>query len=141
MNNVDCVVQESSTVIDGISTILKDVKTNLTDLTRLSFIQKNTAMEIEKAVEDVAYAVGETHNVTYKSIQMVDLQNKKNKEILIYCNKISEVSESLQEEAANFKKDNEIIFGVNPFLEPQSIRKMYVPILERVCAVLVIKQE
>jgi phosphate/phosphite/phosphonate ABC transporter binding protein len=134
MNNVDCVVQESSTVIDGISTILKDVKTNLTDLTRLSFIQKNTAMEIEKAVEDVAYAVEETHNVTYKSIQMVDLQNKKNKEILIYCNKISEVSESLQEEAANFKKDNEIIFGVNPFLEPQSIRKMYVPILERVCA-------
>lgn len=133
MNNVDIVVKESSTVIDEISTILIEVRTNLKDLTELSSIQKNTATEIEKAVEDVAYAVEDTHNVTYKSIQMVDLQNKKNKEILAYCNKISELAEDLQEEAVQFKKTNEIIFGVNPFLEPQSIRKMYVPILERVC--------
>jgi len=134
MNNVDTVVKESATVIGEISTILKEVKSNLTDLSELSSVQKNTAMEIEKAVEDVAIAVEETHNVTYKSIQMVDLQNKKNKGILQFCNKISEVAEDLQTEAVNFKKENEIIFGVNPFMEPQSIKKMYIPILERVCA-------
>ncbi len=134
MNDVDVVVTESATVIGEISTILKDVKTDLSALSGLSTIQKNSAMEIEKAIEDVAIAVEETHNVTYKSIQMVDLQNKKNKEILVFCNKISEMAEVLQKEAVNFKKDNEIIFGVNPFVEPQSIKKMYVPILERVCA-------
>jgi phosphate/phosphite/phosphonate ABC transporter binding protein len=32
-----------------------------------------------------------------------------------------------------FKKEDEIIFGVNPFIEPDRIKKSYVPILERVC--------
>ncbi|PKM49018.1 MAG: phosphate/phosphite/phosphonate ABC transporter substrate-binding protein [Firmicutes bacterium HGW-Firmicutes-7] len=134
MNNVDSVIKESSVVISEIGLILNEVNNNIADLSELSLVQKNTAMEIEKAVEDVAIAVEETHNVTYQSIQMVDLQNKKNKEVLVFCNKISDVAESLQKEAVNFKKSNEIIFGVNPFVEPQSIKRMYIPILERVCA-------
>lgn len=133
MNNADTIVHESAAVIDEISTILNDVKSNLSNLRELSSMQKNTAMEIEKAIEDVAGAVQDTYYITNQSIQMVELQNKKNKEILDYCNKISEVTDLLQTNAATFKKNNEIIFGVNPFMEPDSIKKMYVPILERVC--------
>lgn len=133
MNNADTIVQESATVIDEIGNILNDVKSNISNLGELSSIQKNTAMEIGKAIGDVASAVQDTHYITNKSIQMVELQNKKNKEILDYCNKISEVTDLLQTEAVNFRKDNDVIFGVNPFMEPDSIKKMYVPILERVC--------
>ncbi|PKM94489.1 MAG: phosphate/phosphite/phosphonate ABC transporter substrate-binding protein [Firmicutes bacterium HGW-Firmicutes-1] len=139
MNNVDNVIKESSVVISEIGLILNEVNTNIGELSELSLVQKNTAMEIEKAVEDVAIAVEETHNVTYKSIQMVEIQNKKNKEVLVFCNKISDVAEALQKEAVNFKKSNEIIFGVNPFMEPESIKRMYVPILERVCASIGLK--
>ena len=133
MNNVDNVIKESTAIIDDIGSTLEEVKINLSELSEVSLTQKNTATEVEKAIEDVAVAVEETHNMTYKSIQMVDIQNKKNKEILIFCNKISEISEELQREAIKFKKNNEIIFGVNPFTEPESIKKMYIPILERVC--------
>lgn len=133
MNNVDEVITESSNVITKISDVLGDVKNNISELTEMSLIQKNTATEIEKAIEDVAVAVDETHNVTYKSIQMVDIQNSKNKEILSYCHKISDVAETLQKEAVNFRKDNEIVFGVNPFIEPQRLKQSYVPILDRIC--------
>ena len=133
MNNVDNIIKESTEIIDDIGNTLGEVKTNLSELSEVSLTQKNTAIEIEKAIEDVSIAVQETHNMTYKSIKMVDLQNKKNKEILVFCNKISDVSEELQREAIKFKKSNEIIFGVNPFTEPENIKKMYIPILERVC--------
>lgn len=134
ISNVDIVIKESTDVISAIETVLSEVKININELSELSEFQKNTATEIEKAIEEVAIAVEETHNVTYQSIQMVDIQNKKNQDILNYCSKISESAEMLQQEAVNFKKENEIIFGVNPFIEPSSIKSSYVPILERVCA-------
>ncbi|PKM58407.1 MAG: phosphate/phosphite/phosphonate ABC transporter substrate-binding protein [Firmicutes bacterium HGW-Firmicutes-3] len=133
MNDVDNVIKESSKVINEIEDILNEVKTNISELTKVSLVQKNTTMEIEKAIEDVTCAVEETHNITYKSIEMVETQNRKNGEVLDFCNKISEMAEDLQKEAVNFKKDNEIIFGVNPFIAPEAIKKMYIPILERVC--------
>lgn len=132
MQEADQVVKESSKVISEIGNVLKDVKGNISELSEVSLVQKNTALEIEKAVEDVTTAVEETHSITSKSIALVETQNRKNEEMLIYCNKISEVAERLQKEAVNLKKDNELVFGVNPFISPLQIRKMYVPILERV---------
>ena len=132
MQEADQVVKESSKVISEIGGVLKEVKDNISELTAVSLVQKNTALEIEKAVEDVTTAVEETHTITSKSIALVETQNRKNEEMLSYCHKISEVAERLQKEAVNLKKDNELVFGVNPFISPLQIRKMYVPILERV---------
>ena len=134
MENVDGIVKESSEIIHGIGLILKDVQKSITGITEKSLVQKNTATEIEKAVENVANAVQETHDVSFNAIQLVDVQQKKNETILTYCNKIGETAEILQKDAMYFKKDNEIIFGVNPFVEPERIKKTYVPILERVCS-------
>lgn len=132
MDEADQVVKESSAVIHEIGKVLGDVRANIGELTKVSSAQKQTTLEIEKAVEDVTSAVEETHNITTKSITLVETQNRKNEEMLSYSIKISEVAERLQKEAVNLKKDNEIIFGVNPFISPVQIRKMYVPILERV---------
>ena len=134
MKNVDGIVSESSQIIQEISSILKDVQNEISGLTGESLMQKNTAAEIEKAVENVATAVQETHDVSCSAIQMVNVQQKKNETILSFCNKIGETAEMLQKDAMYFKKEDEIIFGVNPFVEPERIRKTYVPILERVCA-------
>jgi phosphate/phosphite/phosphonate ABC transporter binding protein len=139
MKNVDNIVNESSEIIQGINSILKDVQSSLIALTEESLMQKNTAGEIENAVSNVANAVQETHDVSCKAIQMVDVQQKKNQTILDFCNKIGETAESLQLDAMHFKKDNEIIFGVNPFVEPERIKKTYVPILERICSSIGLK--
>ena len=139
MKNVDTIVNESSKIIQEINSILKDVDGAIVALTEKSLMQKDTAAEIEHAVGNVAQAVQETHDVSCKSIQMVDVQQKKNQTILAFCNKIGETAESLQLDAMHFKKDNEIIFGVNPFVEPERIKKTYVPILERVCSSIGLK--
>lgn len=134
MKEADLVVQESSQAIQDIGSALQDVRSNMKILTAVSEGQKNTTMEIEKAVEDVTRAVEETHRITGRSISLVDTQNHKNEEMLSYSQKISEVAGALQEEAASLKGQREIIFGVNPFIAPKEIRKMYVPILERVAS-------
>ena len=139
MKNVDTIVNESSKIIQEINSILKDLDGAIVALTEKSLMQKDTAAEIEHAVGNVAQAVQETHDVSCKSIQMVDVQQKKNQTILAFCNKIGETAESLQLDAMHFKKDNEFIFGVNPFVEPERIKKTYVPILERVCSSIGLK--
>ena len=139
MTDADEIVKESSESIGEITSIIQDVKMSITHLNKMSLEQKNTTSEMEKAMEEVAIAVEETHNITCNSIKLVDLQHNKNNEILSFCNKISDIAEDLQKEAVNFKKENEVIFGVNPFLEPKTIKKMYVPIIERVCSNIGIK--
>lgn len=134
MADADKVVLESGKAITEIGSALKEVRSNMEVLTKVSDGQKNTTMEIEKAVEDVTKAVEETHMITTKSIALVETQTKKNEEMLSYSQQISEVAGTLQEEAASLKGEKEIIFGVNPFISPKEIRKMYVPILERVAA-------
>lgn len=134
MEEADKVVTESGRAISEIGSALKEVRSNMELLTKVSEGQKNTTMEIEKAVEDVTRAVEDTHMITSRSISLVDAQTRKNDEMLSYSQKISEVAGTLQEEAASLKGEKEIIFGVNPFISPKEIRKMYVPILERVVA-------
>lgn len=103
MKEADLVVQESSQAIQDIGSALQDVRSNMKILTAVSEGQKNTTMEIEKAVEDVTRAVEETHRITGRSISLVDTQNHKNEEMLSYSQKISEVAGALQEEAASLK--------------------------------------
>lgn len=134
MEEADKVVTESGRAITEIGSALKEVRSNMELLTKVSEGQKNTTMEIEKAVEDVTRAVEDTHMITSRSISLVDAQTRKNDEMLSYSQKISEVAGTLQEEAASLKGEKEIIFGVNPFISPKEIRKMYVPLLERVAA-------
>ncbi len=133
MQNVDGIVKQSSGIIHEITSIIKEVQQSVVQLTGASLLQKNTAAEIETAVADVANAVQKTHDVSRSAIQLVDVQQKKNKNNLDFCNKIGETAEILQKDAMYFKKEDEVIFGVNPFIEPERIKKSYVPILERVC--------
>lgn len=133
MANVETIIKDSSQVIGEISGIINNVKGSISDLGNVTSNQINTATEIERAIESVAYAVENTHEMTYESIDIVNKQQRKNEEMLVCCNKISDKSESLEKIAVNFKKDNEIIFGVNPFIAPESIKTMYLPILDRVC--------
>ncbi len=132
MEEADHVVKESTKAIKEIGQVLNEVKDSVEELTKVSLLQKNTTEEIEKAIEDVTSAVEDTHTITAKSISLVETQSRKNEEMRSYAQKICDVAEKLQKEVVSLKKEDEIIFGVNPFISPLEIRKMYVPILERV---------
>lgn len=133
MSNVENIIKDSSQVIGEIAGIINNVKDNISELSGVTSAQISTATEIEKGIESVAYAVEDTHEITYQSIELINKQQIKNEEMLACCNKISDKSEALEKIAVHFKKDNEIIFGVNPFIAPESIKTMYLPILDRVC--------
>lgn len=132
ISDVDEAMKESNGVIGEIGGYLRALSKSVVQVSEVALLQENTTIEIEKAVEDVTASVEETHHLTADSMTMVENQTKKNEEILEYCHKISSRAEELQTTALAFKGDNEIIFGVNPFVSPEEIKKMYVPILNRV---------
>ena len=131
MADADKVVLESGKAITEIGGALKEVRSNMEVLTKVSDGQKNTTMEIEKAVEDVTKAVEETHMITTKSIALVDAQTKKNEEMLSYSQKISEVAGTLQEEAVSLKGEKEVKALAYTMIKERSKTMMWTKYLEK----------
>lgn len=132
-NSIEEISKESSDVIMKIENILDDVKNSISNLYSISLNQKSVSNEIGKAIEMVSCAVEDTHSITAKSIKMVDLQKNKNENMLNFSNKLIDAGEKLQGLAITLKKEDEIVFGINPFTSPENIKNTYVPILESVC--------
>ncbi|KZL94026.1 phosphate/phosphite/phosphonate ABC transporter substrate-binding protein [Clostridium magnum] len=125
--------KESFKLVSQLECIVKTTVESILNLRNMSTEQVATSNEMEVAVNTVASAVERTYNVACESIKMVDLQENKNNALLSYCNKLSSTADYIQEILSKLKKDNEIIFGVNPFTDPENIKNMYVPVLERIC--------
>ncbi|MGE5581269.1 MAG: phosphate/phosphite/phosphonate ABC transporter substrate-binding protein [Bacillota bacterium] len=126
------VINESAEIILQIKKIVEEVNNFIGDLREMSVQEMNTATEIEQVVEEVSGSVEDTHGLTNDSIKMIDLQQNKNNEMMFCFNKIADTIENLQQIAVRFKKENELIFGVNPFTTPETIKNIYVPILNKV---------
>nr|WP_307897668.1 phosphate/phosphite/phosphonate ABC transporter substrate-binding protein [Clostridium botulinum] len=63
----------------------------------------------------------------------VEYVKEKNEIMIKSLDELINISEELQKESSKLKMENEIIFGINPFTAPKNIKKMYVPIIEKVC--------
>lgn len=124
---------KSNKLVSNIQEILQNIFNSISNLKGISSDQKETSNQISMAVQTVADAVEKTHNITVESLKMIMQQEVKNNELFNYCDKLSETSANVQLIASRLKKQNEIIFGINPFTTPENIKNMYVPILERIC--------
>ncbi|MDI6602372.1 MAG: phosphate/phosphite/phosphonate ABC transporter substrate-binding protein [Thermoanaerobacteraceae bacterium] len=133
LKDVESAASVSTDVIIQIENVVENITNSLTDLTEMSLTQMNAATEIEQAAEAIAKAVEDTYNITMNLIKKVDVQSSKNDEMLKFSNKLCDTASTLQTMIAMLKTDKEIIFGINPFTSPENIKRMYVPILERVC--------
>lgn len=133
IDNAQVVVKESFGLVSDIDGILNNIERAIGNLKNFSTQQLNSSNNIGEAVRTIALSVEKTYGIMVESMKMIELQEGKNKHILEFCNKLSDTGDSIQCIAAKLKKDNEIIFGINPFTSPESIKKSYVPILERVC--------
>lgn len=133
IKGVQEISDKSSKLVSNIKEILQNIYNSISSLKDISSDQKETSNQISMAVQTVADAVEKTHNITVESLKMIMQQETKNNELFNYCDKLSETSASVQVIASRLKKQNEIIFGINPFTTPENIKNMYVPILEKIC--------
>lgn len=133
IKGVQEISDKSSKLVSNIKEILQNIFNSISSLKDISSDQKETSNQISMAVQTVADAVEKTHNITVESLKMIMQQETKNNELFNYCDKLSETSASVQVLASRLKKQNEIIFGINPFTTPENIKNMYVPILEKIC--------
>lgn len=133
IKGVQDISYKSSKLVSEIQEILQNIFNSISSLKDISSDQKETSNQINMAVQTVAEAVEKTHNITTESLKMIMKQESKNKDLFNYCNKLSETSANVQIVASKLKKQNEIIFGINPFTTPENIKNMYIPVLERIC--------
>ncbi|WP_242850551.1 phosphate/phosphite/phosphonate ABC transporter substrate-binding protein [Clostridium lundense] len=127
------IVEQSFQLVTDIQSTVDNIKTSIGNLKDFSTEQMNTSNGIGEAIRSIASSVEKTYIVTVDGLEAIELQDKKNKDILDFCTKLSDIGDKIQYTAAKLKKDNEIIFGVNPFTSPENIKGSYAPILERVC--------
>ncbi|WP_243108674.1 phosphate/phosphite/phosphonate ABC transporter substrate-binding protein [Clostridium rectalis] len=133
IESANVIVDESSNLVKEIGDIVKEITFAIKGLKTVATDQMNTSNSIEIAIDDITAAVEKTHMVTMESKEMLQMQENKNKEIVTFCDKLSDTADYVQQIASKLKKENEVIFGINPFTSPQNIKNSYVPILERVC--------
>ncbi|MCY6372813.1 phosphate/phosphite/phosphonate ABC transporter substrate-binding protein [Clostridium ganghwense] len=133
IDNVKTVSISAANAISDVQNIVKNTKDSMNSLKDISNTQMTTSNEIQSSLNMVAVAVEETNNVTEDSIKMIDIQEDKNRDVLKFCSELASMADKIQSHSVKLKKDNEIIFGINPFTSPENIKKMYMPVLEKVC--------
>lgn len=133
LNKVEQVMNKSTEVIEKIKNIVELIKEAIVNLEKESEEGLKNVTEVEEAVEEVAGAVEDTHDLAYNSMEELGYVKDKNQIMINSFDELINISEELQRVASKLKRENEIIFGVNPFTAPKNIKKTYVPIIEEVC--------
>lgn len=133
LTKVEKVMNKSTEAIEKIKNIVESIKDSVVNLEKESEQGLNNVTEVEAAIEEVASAVEDTHKLAYNSMGKVEYVKEKNEIMIKSFDELINISEELQKESSKLKMENEIIFGINPFTAPKNIKKMYVPIIEKVC--------
>ncbi|QZY57205.1 phosphate/phosphite/phosphonate ABC transporter substrate-binding protein [Crassaminicella profunda] len=133
IKRIDHISKKSVEAIGKVENIVNNIRSSVAQINNMSGMQMNLSREIDAGTEFVTSAVEKTNNIISDSIDMINIQQNKNDEMNLYFDKLTEVTEDLQCVTVKLKKENEIIFGINPFTSPENIKKMYLPILDRVC--------
>ncbi|SFD09535.1 phosphate/phosphite/phosphonate ABC transporter substrate-binding protein [Clostridium uliginosum] len=131
-------IQELDTISNDTLEVLSDsynamghIKGSILNLTDVSKSNTQVAFDIEQALSNLTHTIEDTNLQTLDSIDMIERHEAKIDELLDYCGTLSKASENLQYQMSSIKADNEVIIGINPFASPADIKKMYLPILER----------
>ena len=121
-------VSAMSEMVDNIRTI-----ENVVDaLSNMSNKQRDTTGEMAKVIENIGQATVDIAAHTRETNDSVGHQINNMTGLSGYATSLLSVADKLQGAAVAFKKPNELIFAVNPFTDPETIRKSYMPVLTKV---------
>ncbi len=132
LQSVQGMAQKSASAMVTMVADIQNIESVVDKLSSMSANQKNTTEQMANVIESVGQATVTIAGNTGETSKSIIGQKKNVEDIYGYAQSILGVAESIQKVAAAQKKDNEIIFGVNPFVAPQVIRDTYVPILSAV---------
>ena len=132
LKEVEELTRNSADAMRGLVSDVHTMENTVNGLCELSENQRETTEQMAKVIETIGHATVEIAGSTQESLTRVQGQEQSIEDILGYAKSMLVTSDTLQEIAVKFKKDNEIIFGVNPFVAPSVIKEQYVPILELV---------
>ncbi len=133
LEDVEVITNQSNSVIQEIETAVLSIQSNISELRELSQEQHTISEQIDAASHSIAESMEVTYGNTVGLIRKVDLQKEKNNDIIQYFDEVDNSVSTLQKDIASIKKENEIIFGINPFALPKNIKKLYMSVLEGVC--------
>lgn len=129
LQSVETMAAESAEAMTSVVQNIHDIQHVVDDLSSMSVKQRDTTDEMAKVIENIGQATVNIAGHTRDTNDSIDHQMHNVEEIHDYAKSLLVVADKLQEAAVIFKADNEIIFAVNPFTSPETIRKAYMPIL------------
>ncbi len=131
LQNVEIMAKGSADAINEIVHDVDRIEENVNNLCSLSDNQRDTTEQMAKVIETIGHATVHIAGSTHTSLESVNSQERNIDEIFSHAKSMLATAEKLQTIASRYKKDDEIIFGINPFVAPQTIKESYVPILEQ----------
>ncbi len=132
LQNVQEMAQKSAAAMMDMVKNIENIETVVDKLSTMSVNQKDTTEQMANVIESVGQATVNIAGNTRETSTSIVGQKKNVEDIYGYAHSILGIADNIQKVAVQQKKENEIIFGVNPFVAPQVIRDTYVPILNAV---------
>lgn len=132
LQSVETMADNSAKAMSDMVGNIHTIEAVVEDLSSMSTKQRDTTEEMSKVIETIGQATVDIAAHTRETNDSVDHQTRNMVSLHEYAESMLNVAEKMQEAAIVFKKDNEIIFAVNPFTSPEIIRDTYVPILTEV---------
>lgn len=129
LQSVEAMASESANAMSAMVDNIHTIQTVVDNLSNMSVKQRDTTDEMAKVIESIGQSTVNIAGHTRETNDSIDHQMNNMAEIHDYAKSLLVVADKLQETAAAFKKENELIFAVNPFTAPETIRKAYMPIL------------
>ena len=132
LQSVEGMADKSAAAMNNVVTNIQSIETTTDNLCSMSTNQRDTTEQMSKVIETIGHATVAIVGSTQDSRANIVSQQKNVDEITDYAKAVLAIADNMQKVAVKFKKPNEIIFGVNPFVAPNVIRETYVPILNAV---------
>ncbi len=126
--------QDSAAAMQGLSRNVSHLEQIVDELTQMSDSQRETTDQMARVVEHVGQATVSIAGNTQEATSSIQGQRRNLEEIHGYAKSLLHVADEVQRAAMQFKQPDEIVFAVNPFTAPETIKKTYVPILKDVAA-------
>lgn len=133
LTGIEQMSRQSAQALQDIVDQIRTIRETVERLSQVSAEQKLTTGEIAKAIESISGATVEIAAGSQQALESVGGQSKSIAETYDYARKMAVMADEMQEVAALFRTDKEIVIGVNPFTTPKTIRENYLPLLESVC--------
>lgn len=115
---------------------LEEVVAASGNLSQTTANQAQTTQELAKVIEELTIKTEKTSRSAEETAQVLAGQDQSTKFLLGLAQEIEKEAYKLQQIAAKNRPKGQLVFGVTPFVEPQTVKERYVPIINGVAAQL-----